>query len=281
MSRRRRHTLLITMVCASALAACGGSTSPAAVVRDAGAKTEAQRTATLNFAITSNSSGAPVTSDGTGATDFSAKLVRGTFTVNGVPGVPDGAKADGIVTGQLIYAQLLGAAAHPLGLKQDWIKVDLRQLANIPGLDLGTITQAGAINPHVVFLFAGGVTSATKVGDETVNGTKVTHYKATVDLNQAVKALSGDDATLINKDLASYTSATVPEDVWIDATGLMRKVTFSVSVNGGAGKTPSTQTVSYEFPAFGAAVDTSLPPATDTADLTDVLAKVAGQQAGG
>ena len=277
---RRRQILFITMACTGVLLACGNTSSATGVVRKAGPKTEGQGTAAVNFAVTSNASGAPVTSDGSGATDFNAKLVRGTFTVNGVPGVPDGAKADGIVTGQLIYARLLGSAAHPLGLKQDWIQVDLRQLANIPGLDLGTITMAGSINPHVVFLFAGGVTSATKVGAETVNGTKVTHYRATVDLNQAVKELSGDDATLINKDLASYTSATFPEEVWVDSAGLMRKVTFSVSVKGAAGKGPSTQTVSYEFPSFGAVVDTGLPPTADTADLTDVLAKVAAQPSG-
>jgi hypothetical protein len=257
------------------LVGCGSGTSAVTIIRDGGPKTLARTTAALSFSVASDASGSNVTSTGTGSVDFTEKLVRGTFTVNGVPGVHDGSKADGIFQGQLIYAHLLGAAATDFHLPTPWIQVDLRALANIPGLDLGTISLAHDINPNLFFLFDRGTINPVTVGKEQIAGTPTTHYKVTIDLNQAVKGLTGDDATIINKDLAAYTTPTFPAQFWIDGSGAIRKSTFTATIKGGKGKPDTHETVTVTFTSFGAPVDTSLPPANQISDLTSLLSKLA------
>jgi hypothetical protein len=275
MIRFTRFAPTLAAVAGLTLAGCGSGTSSATLIRNGGPKTIAQHTAALSFSVASDASGSMVTSTGDGSVDFVQKVVRGTFTVNGVPGVPDGSKADGIFEGQFIYAHLLGAAAKSLPIPTPWIKVDLRALANIPGLDLGTISLAHDINPNLFFLFERGVTNPVTVGKESVAGTATTHYKVTIDLNKAVKGLTGDDATTINKDLAAYTTPTFPAEFWIDGPGVIRKATFTATIKGAKGKPDNHETVTVTFPSFGAPVDTSLPPADQTSDLTSLLSSLA------
>jgi hypothetical protein len=275
MTRWKSLAPALAAVAGLTLAGCGSGTSSTTIIRDAGPKTLGQHTAALSFSVTSDASGKQVTSTGDGSVDLTQKVVRGTFTVNGVPGVPDGSKADGIFEGQFIYAHLLGAAAKALPIPTPWIQVDLRALANIPGLDLGTISLAHDINPNLFFLFDRGATNPVTVGKEQIAATSTTHYKVTIDLNQAVKGLTGDDATTINKDLAAYTTPTFPAEFWIDSSGVIRKATFTATIKGAKGKPNTHETVTVTFSSFGAPVDTSLPPANQTSDLTTLLSKLA------
>jgi hypothetical protein len=100
------------------------------------------------------------------------------------------------------------------------------------------------------------------------------------DLNQAVKGLTGDDATTLNKDIATYTSASVPADVWIDSSGLVRQMVFKLSVKGAAGKATTLQTVEFAFTGFGVPVNAVAPPDSQSTDIAGLLQAVAGSAGG-
>src|SRR5579859_6265119 len=121
----------------AAVTACGGGTSTSQTVSDAATKTINQHSASLTLAITTDASGKPVTSTGSGAIDLTTSQGRLTLKLYGVPGIPDGASAEAILQLPVVYAHVLGAAAASLPFHTPWIRIDLRAAANIPGLDLG------------------------------------------------------------------------------------------------------------------------------------------------
>jgi hypothetical protein len=258
------------------LAACGGGTSTTQKVTDAATKTINQHTASLALAITTDASGSSVTSSGSGAVDLSNNQGRLTLKLYGVPGVPDGASAEAILQLPVVYAHVLGAAAASLPFKTPWIRIDLRAAANIPGLDLGTLTAAQSATPRPFLLYLGSVSQATKVGTETIDGVSTTHYQATADLTNAVKKVSGDDATALNRAIAAYTSSSVPADVWIDGAGQVRRATFSFTVKGANGKKPTNDKVTFDFQKFGVPVDAAAPAAKDVTDVSSLLAQLGG-----
>jgi hypothetical protein len=265
---------------AALLAACSSSKASAVdMVRKSAATTLATGTATLTFTQTSDDSGSPVTSTGDGGYQLATKAGRLNLVLKGVPGVPDGSKADAIIDGTTVYAHLLTGADNlkKVGVTAPWIKLDLRSLSSIPGLSLGTIAEAQSANPDQFLLFLkGAVDPVTKVGTETVSKVSTTHYKFDVDLDQAAAKTTGDDDATVNKAIATYTGTKIPTEVWIDNSGLVRRLAYTFEVKPGAGKTtPVHQMTSFEFQQFGTPVDAAAPPANQVADVTSFLGKLA------
>lgn len=274
--RARAIPPTLALAFALMLGACGGGTSASQTVTDAATKTLAQKTASVSVALTSDASGSAVTSTGTGTVDLANNQGRLTLKLYGVPGVPDGSSAEAILQLPVVYAHVLGAAAKGLPFATPWIRIDLRAAANIPGLDLGTLTEAQSATPRPFLLYLGSVSHARKVGDETVDGVATTHYAVTADLNQAVKKVTGDDATALNRAIAAYTTPLVSAEVWIDHSAQIRKASFAFTVKGTNGKRPTNDTVVFDFTKFGTPVDASAPAAKDTTDISALLAQVAG-----
>ena len=279
----RWKTVGALSLAAAALAACGSSgTPPIDVIHNSPALTLAQRTATLTFTQVSDASGKPVTSSGSGGYDFETKAGRFDLVINGIPGIPDGSKASVIISGTTVYAHLLTGTQNLVaaGVKTPYIKLELLSLEGIPGLDLGTIAQAESADP-IAFLdyLRGAVKPVTTVGTEQVSGVTTTHYKFDVDLNLAVTKVTGDDATVLQSGINHYAVTKVPTEVWLDSGGLVRQMTYTLSVKPAPGKTaPVHQTTTFQFTAFGAPVDTAAPPASQVTDLTTVLAAIAKAQ---
>jgi hypothetical protein len=264
---------------AIALAACGGGGSSAAqTVANAATKTAASHTANLTISFSSDGT-PPVTLKASGGTDFVARQQHVTATnVVGVPGIPDGLSIELIVQSPLIYAHPLGPvpALKGAGITQPWLKLDIRTLESLHGLNFGPITAAGTVEPTQYLDFLQGATAVTKVGTESVGGQTTTHYKATADLNAAVKKVSGQAAVTLNKDIASLQSPLVPMEVWIDGQGLIRKLTAALSINKTSTAAAYHAQLVFDLSGFGAAVQTAAPAANQTADLAPLLGALAG-----
>ncbi len=124
----------------------------------------------------------------------------------------------------------------------------------------------------------------SKVGSATVAGVPVTEYRAEVSLEKVaarVQATAGARAAqAIRREISALGTATVPVNVWIDAHHLVRQMRFQIPVPpasraGGHGTAVGTVT----FTSFGAPVNLTPPPASQTADLTSLVlqqAKAAG-----
>ena len=72
---------------------------------------------------------------------------------------------------------------------RSWMRIDLAKAASQKGFDLAALgTNGPSQDPSQVLDYLRGAGRATKVGTETVRGIKTTHYRVTVDLQQAKAA---------------------------------------------------------------------------------------------
>jgi hypothetical protein len=265
----------------AALSACGSTgTPPAQTLAAAASKTAASHTANVTIGLTSDST-PPVSFQGSGGTNFDLRQQHVTATkVVGIPGIPDGSSIELIIQLPVVYAHPLGAAAalalKGLGITQPWLKLDTRTLESLHGLNFGPITAAKNVEPTQYLDFMQGATVVTKVGGEKVDGVATTHYKATADLNQAVKKISGNAAVAINRDIASFQSPLIPIEVWLDGQGLVRKLTATLGLKATTSGAAFHAQLTFDFSGFGTAVDTNVPPAGQTADLAPLLSALAG-----
>lgn len=268
------------------LSACGSSgPSGTQTLATAATKTSATHTANITIGLTSDSK-PPVSFQGSGGTNFDVRQQHVTATnVVGIPGIPDGSSIELIIQLPVVYAHPLGAAAalalKGVGITQPWLKLDTRTLESLHGLNFGPITAAKNVEPTQYLDFLLGATVVTKIGSEKVDGVAATHYKATVDLNEAVKKTTGNAAVVINRDIASFQSPLIPVDVWIDGDGLVRKLSAALGLKATTSGAAFHAQLTFDFSGFGTAVDTNVPPAGQTADLAPLLSALAGGGSGG
>lgn len=264
------------------LAGCSssGGIPPAQAIANAATKTAATHTAKITIGLTSDST-PPVSFQGSGGTNFDVRQQHVTATnVVGIPGIPDGSSIELIIQLPVVYAHPVGSAAalalKGLGITQPWLKLDTRTLESLHGINFGAIAAAKNVEPTQYLDFLQGATAVTKVGAETLTGVATTDYKATVDLNQAVKKISGNAAVALNRDIASFQSPLVPIEVWLDGQGLVRKLTASLALKATTNGPAFHAQLTFELSGFGTPVDTNVPPPGQTADLAPLLKGLAG-----
>jgi hypothetical protein len=154
------------------------------------------------------------------------------------------------------------------GVSGKWAKVDLgallgQQLGGTVG-SLGTDGLAGAL--HALGL--ADAATVTTIGHEAIDGVDTTHQRVMIDV---AKALQGKvDNAQLQQFLQRLGTGTVPVDVWIDGSGLVRKEAFTTGAGG------ISATVSASYRDIGAPVDVQAPAASDTIDLSSLASLLPG-----
>jgi hypothetical protein len=117
----------------------------------------------------------------------------------------------------------------------------------------------------------------TEVGSEQLNGGPSTHYRALLDIDKLTEEIkdevSGDFGDSIEKSMDQVSSATV--DVWIDASGLLRRET-STSSMGSLG----SFTMTMDFGHYGIHPDIELPPSSEVYDVTPLMQRALDEISG-
>ncbi|MFD0249513.1 DUF1396 domain-containing protein [Streptomyces sp. NPDC127113] len=155
---------------------------------------------------------------------------------------------------------------------KSWMKFDLSALgADGEELDqLGSASQADK-NPATESTFLTGAEDVEKVGTETVDGVKTTHYKGTITLADLEKTLADEDEATREKrqkSLEQYEKMGLDKltmDTWIDGD----EHTKQFRMRGDAAKGPLDMTVT--FLGFNEPVKVAAPPAKDTMDLAEMM----------
>ncbi|MCF3963332.1 hypothetical protein [Streptomyces fuscigenes] len=185
----------------------------------------------------------------------------------------------------MLYEKLPPAAAKQLlPAGRTWLKLDLKKVAGTLGSGSGA--TAGMSDPAAPFSYVKNLSGqdVTKVGTETVNGTKTTHYRVSVDVTKLSPGNSAQ-ARMLQQQLGDR----LPVDLWLDDQGRIRQeeVKAKVNTSGGASPSaPSSQSPSSQSPGastppqqlaldsklqfsdFGTQANVSAPPAAQTADMT-------------
>jgi hypothetical protein len=149
--------------------------------------------------------------------------------------------------------------ANALAGGKQWVRIDLAHAASSAGIDLSQILGQAGGNPADVLAMLRASGEVTTVGPDTVDGTAVTHYHATIDLEKALTQ-KGIPHDAVQRLLDSGAPTTLPVDVWIgDDDGLVRQVetSYSATTSGGT----ATASLSLKLSDWGTPVSVEAPPA--------------------
>lgn len=276
MVRRPVFRRIVPLVAVSlALAACGGSPSPLALVASTADTTAGAGTARMS--IESTVEGVPgsdgITTVAEGVIDFEAQQGTFTFDLPAEAGVGAG-EIEFVFDGTVIYVR----SPEPTpGIDTEWISLDFAQLAEqVSGTDIEQFSQAGSNDPsNALALLKGTADDVEEVGTEEVRGEQTTRYRATVDLRKASEEAGAvRDRRQFEAFLDQFPSETVPVEVWLDDEGRTRRMrieqplpdTPGASIPEGAGVV-----VTMELYDFGVEEAIEVPPAGEVTDLTDQL----------
>lgn len=179
---------------------------------------------------------------------------------------PDAWKIDAVQDGKVTYVRF-PAVSKSLPAGKTWIRADGQSL-KVDGFDVGGLERSARTDPRQlleVLKAAGG--EVETVGAESLRGTDTTHYRATIDPNVVAKLGVGTNPSLTPLTEQAHVS-TVPVDVWLDGSGLVRKLTLSLSATEAQSAGSGRASMSFELWDYGETVDVAVPPADEVVDAS-------------
>ena len=275
MSLRGLLSVVCLGLCVTALTGCGSDTLALDPVASAARKTAQRDSARIAFSATMNvRSVGSMTMKGRGIFDGRTKTGRMNMNIL----LPDSARAqlggtsssiemifdghDGFVMYMRspLFEQELGSAK--------WVKMDLEELAERQGVDLGSLMNTNHADPNQALQMLMASRDARVRGTDTVRGVRTTRYSLRVDLKRLVaenEALrdSLDEVTKL-MGLDSY-----PAEAWIDAQGRVRRVKVTVSFSTPQG--PMSMTMVEDLYDFGARAEIYPPAEGEVIDLSSLM----------
>lgn len=236
----------------------GGAGSPEAVaaVRSAASVTVAAGTSRTKTTMTMQSGDRTVVLTGEGLFDYRNRM--GTVSLQ----VPENTETTGplqeIVTPEALYMKNASPEVPP----DKWVRVDIQGLAD------GNLVSGGSTDPTTSFEILRGVNDDVEyLGTKDFGGTQVRHYKGTLDLKKAHDATPENLRAPLAAALKSFSSATIPFEVYLDAEGRLRRVQEEFNLASEAGGKAGTQTAKVvsaaELYDFGVPVDIRPPRAEE------------------
>ena len=299
--RLRICALSILAACALVVAGCGGGASSSAIQAEPisfedlaqSASTSADATSgrfSFDMAMTFPGADEQLSFSGEGAFDAAskrasfavdmsafAKLLGGFASALGggnATGLPDfddpaGWKIEVVQDGDVAYLRFPAIDAQlPNG--KTWIKASEGD-AKVGGFDFHELESFSSSDPRELLDVLRSLSGDLEtVGTEELRGVETTHYRAVVDPVELAKgAATAGQATdgLFDQLTAQSGIGAVPLDVWIDANGLVRKLSMEVSATDQASQAGAA-TISFELWDYGETVDIELPPASQVADAS-------------
>ena len=273
---RRLAAACAFLALTAVLAACGSVSGTIDPVASAATKSVNAGTAHMTFSLTISSpllgGGKKLTMSGDGhvsANGSDLTLDMGQLLAQaGAPAGSDGTMREIFVheSGDAVVYLRLGLLDPYLGGRH-WVRLDLSQAGKKLGIDVGKLMagQTGTDPGQWLGMLKATSGSVQDLGAETIDGVETTHYRATVDLQKAaqVKGVSIDQ---LLKLAGQGMPLSVPEDVWVDSSGLVRqlRVSYGLTTNG----TPMRMSMTLGLSDYGMQTTITAPPASDVVDAS-------------
>jgi hypothetical protein len=276
--------LLVTVMVGGALAAgCGQAstkspTGPApkpnrALIAESAAATE--HAGTARAAFTMSMSGLPqvggMSATGHGLVDFRNRSSQLAFHMSyPQAGMTMDISERMIGTVLYMHSPLLAGAGKP------WIKLDLQEFGKSQGLDLNAAMSASSGDPAQMLTYLNAASdSIERVGTQDVRGVATTRYHVVLDLFKVAAAAPADRRAAVRRTFAREAQLlgahTMPIDVWIDASGLVRREHVNIPLKAPSIPAGVSMAMTIDLFDFGAPVHVKAPPAGDVMDFRDVV----------
>jgi len=147
---------------------------------------------------------------------------------------------------------------------KSWAKVDLNQAGKQAGVNLDSVVQhAELIDPGQQTKTFTASKDARKVGEETIDGTKTTHYTGAITVKDALDTLDAQTRAKLQQVYTEAGTQKINFDVWVDGKEQARKLTVKMASPSG-----ETGTLSVVYSGFGKTVNVTAPPADQVGDVT-------------
>ena len=180
-----------------------------------------------------------------------------------------GTKTKAVFADSSVYYQLPPGA---LAGGKRWVRLDLENLADVSGVDLGPIVRGSQADPsqYLLWLRALGP-GVTRIGEEDVRGVPTSRYRAAVDLNllegQAPPGKEAEWAAYVQMLRDRIGLEFIPVEVWVDDEGLIRRLyhEYGFSAEG------LSTTVTTELFDFGVDVNAKAPPPAQVTPMNDLI----------
>lgn len=147
--------------------------------------------------------------------------------------------------------------AHPTATVPRWLKVDLQRKLTKQLASLEPVFRVGiAHSPIEGLALLRSSKHAKKLGAETIDGVRTTHYRVTVDVQEALAKANAKERTALRlARLQDGHAAPRQIDVWVGDNGLVRRMRQKLGDDG-----TMTTTLSH----LGSRVHVEAPPADET-----------------
>lgn len=255
--------LIMALVAGGLLFVVGGGTGAEAAVRDAVARSAADRSAAVTLSGTVSVAGRSVAISGSGVVDLGSEAAQLTLS---------GRAAGQQVTEKAIFVEGTAYLNLPtlssLVPGKTWISMDL---STLKGTDEG-----GGFNPEInpaswLSLLGQQGNQVTALGPSTVGGTPVQGYSVTIDKSTIDADLSSANVpSWLRSVLSEVTFSDVDAKVYVDGSGLLRRVTVSTQETIGSSDVVEIQE-STTYSDYSAPVAIGAPPPSDVITFEQVL----------
>ena len=281
---RARGLSLVLATLVLPLAACGGhgsgggggneggeSASPRERIAAAAELTRDAGTSKLSFSATVSEQGKEAKLTGEGEFDYEARRGRLTYDLGDLvepEGQPGNGEAEVVFDRTIFYLRFpMLAGSLPDG--KEWVRLDLRKLGAMQGIDLSQLSQVNQDPSQLLDYLRATSSEISEVGEEDVRGDPTTHYRARIDLDKVPSQVPEEVRPAVRASVAvlkrELGSSSLPVDVWIDREGRVRRLREAVPARG------NDVELTIELYDFGAEVDVELPPEDETVDLAELL----------
>ena len=189
-----------------------------------------------------------------------------------IPGAPQG-DAEMRILGSIVYMKLPG---NELG-NRPWIKFDLEALSAAGGAPVPGLNPASNDPRGVLDALRGVSGEVEEIGEESVRGVAATHYRASVDLAKAEKAVPEarrDDFAAFREQLGIKT---LPIEVWVDEEGRARRFAYEVDTPETSQAPASQVDLVVDLYDFGVDVEVEAPPESEVTDYGGEAGQPAAQ----
>jgi hypothetical protein len=144
-----------------------------------------------------------------------------------------------------------------------WGKIDLAQMGQQSGFNLDSLlSQSQQANPAEQTKMFTASKDARKVGEETINGVKTTHYTGSITVAEAMGKLSAQNRAQLQKVYKEIGATKINFDLWADDQQLPRKLTTKIPT-----QQTGNLTATMIYQDYGKAVNVSAPPADQVGDI--------------
>jgi ABC-type branched-subunit amino acid transport system substrate-binding protein len=145
------------------------------------------------------------------------------------------------------------------------VKIDVNQVSQRTGFDVqGLVDQVQKVDPAEQTKMFTGSKDVRRVGTDSIDGVRTTHYAGTVTIDDALKRLDAQAREKVSRWLPKdRANGKINFDLWTDGDNLPRKIVSKA--HGSQGETGS---VTVLYSDYGDSFTVNPPPADQVGRLT-------------